>query len=355
MAKYDNRHKISRDHQIEAGKEISVSVNPCCFNLAECEEKESSFEITNKNSYPLYFKLLTTNAFAMCFQPQKGRVEPHSKVVVTGRHVQSTRPIGLQQKVAIMTSRLPLDQWPEEEYYKPISHDDIQDSYSKSKYLNGYNTTLQSPDFRHHQSSKAKTTPCCNENHNECFSDPRCNRKYEETLHKKKQNDICPVCNRDFYEDKFKSRHTNRYSSEETEPKYVIRNKRDRKHDYNTEDKLNVSIICHCEHCSESKRKFLPSFDRKLKDKEKRHKSSKRTPKHHKKSLKYKKRLVEKVSSEYSSSNEFESSKEQQEDSFKTDTSEESQWISDRNQQGLLKGKRNRAKKKEREVHDVSK
>ncbi|GBM26860.1 hypothetical protein AVEN_266294-1 [Araneus ventricosus] len=79
MAKYDNRHRRA-DHHTESDKEVSVSISPRCFYLVESGEGESTFEISNNNPYSLYFKLLTTNAFAMCFQPKQGKLEPHSKV-----------------------------------------------------------------------------------------------------------------------------------------------------------------------------------------------------------------------------------------------------------------------------------
>ncbi|GFY71437.1 MSP domain-containing protein [Trichonephila inaurata madagascariensis] len=371
MAKYDNHNKTFREPQNEAGKEISVSVNPCCFNLAECEEKESSFEISNKNSYPLYFKLLTTNAFAMCFQPQKGRVEPYSKVIVTGRHVLSTRPIGLEQKVAIMTSRLPLDQWPEDEYYQPISHDVTQDSYSKNKYLNGHSTIQQPADFHRKQEYGSKA-PCCHVNHKEQISlsssesnqkhDTKYDRGYEGYPYKSKQNNTCVACHPcELHKDNFKSkqiRHPDPSKRDEKVPKFIKESKRDRKHGHDFEENLNVSIICHCENCDEFNRKFKQSPKRKLRSKEKgyTHKSSKRIAKPHKTSPKFKRRIQEIKSSQDSSSEGFESSQEQQEGAFETVTSEKSQSDSDRKQAGLFMVKRKRVKKRlGHEDLDVSK
>ncbi|KAF8786457.1 hypothetical protein HNY73_008172 [Argiope bruennichi] len=168
MAKYENCHRRP-DYHTKSSKEISVSVNPRCFNLAESGEGESNFEISNNNPYPLYFKVLTTNAFAMCFQPRQGRVEPQSKVIVKGYHVQSTRPIGLQQKVAVMTSHLPLHEWPEDEYYQPIlsSQDGKIESHTTKRHGDKHAGEYESTDF-YREHMKSDKMFCCFKNPSKC-------------------------------------------------------------------------------------------------------------------------------------------------------------------------------------------
>ncbi|KAG8200330.1 hypothetical protein JTE90_028512 [Oedothorax gibbosus] len=114
----------STDHTLSNNgnhDEISVSVSPCCFNLAEDGETESNLEVTNNNSFPIYFKLVTTNAVAMHFKPRSGRIEPHGMVFIKGYHAKSVTPIGLQQTIGVMTSRMPLEDWPEEDFCQPIN------------------------------------------------------------------------------------------------------------------------------------------------------------------------------------------------------------------------------------------
>ncbi|GIY17784.1 hypothetical protein CEXT_153271 [Caerostris extrusa] len=88
-------------------------------------------------------------------------------VTITGYHVQSTKPIGLQQKVAIMTSHLPLEEWPDDQYYQPISQEEIHDSSAKTrsnKKQHKTDTQFESCDCYHERPKKQqneKTSSCC--------------------------------------------------------------------------------------------------------------------------------------------------------------------------------------------------
>ncbi|GIX76351.1 MSP domain-containing protein [Caerostris darwini] len=279
MAKQGGRHK-----RPESGKGISFSVNPCCFNLAESGEEGSSFDISNKNSYPLYFKLLTTNAFSMCFQPRKGRVEPHSKgvgamgiilnarfvdrsnvfvVTITGYHVQSTKPIGLQQKVAIMTSHLPLDEWPDDQYYQPISQEEIQDSCAKSRSNKKEHKTdaqFESCNCYRERSKKQqneKTSSCCFQNPDRCLT-------RHSSKKSKNSEEESPCVQQKCYEcglnDHGNKRELDNGFQEEQDTQQF------RRHDKNNskmikEENLNLSIICHCEDCSSFNKTLMSSSE----------------------------------------------------------------------------------------------
>lgn len=78
MQKYnDNYRYLNSRHD---GEEFSASLSPCCFNLAKDGEEESTFDVKNKNWFPIYFKCTSTNDFAMLLTPICGKVEPFGKV-----------------------------------------------------------------------------------------------------------------------------------------------------------------------------------------------------------------------------------------------------------------------------------
>ncbi|XP_071038552.1 uncharacterized protein [Parasteatoda tepidariorum] len=112
MKKYEEfcscKYQESQDY--DKDRVMTVTVNPCTFNLSENDEKcFSTFEIQNKNSYVMYFKLNFAGESGMMFKPTTGKIEPYSEIKIKGHHVRTVYAISKHQEVTVLMSRFPLD------------------------------------------------------------------------------------------------------------------------------------------------------------------------------------------------------------------------------------------------------